>query len=150
VTSLTLVRRIEARPSIVFDAVTQADGMACWFGPDAGPVISAESDARVGGRFRIHFRMLDGSEHICGGEYLEVKAPKRVAMSWRWEGGVEDPGVSRVEIRLRPIPEGTELTLTHSLLHDEESSKSHEEGWTGSLGKLERQFAEKGERRDQA
>ena len=149
-TSLTLVRRIEARPSIVFDAVTQPEGMGSWFGPDAGPVVSAESDARVGGRFRVHFRMLDGSEHICGGEYLEIKAPERVAMSWHWEGGVEDPGVSRVEIRLRPIPEGTELTLTHSLLHDEDTCKSHREGWIGSLDKLERQFAAKGGRRDRA
>lgn len=139
-TSLTLVRRIGARPSIVFESVIQAEGMAFWFGPDAGPVISAESDARVGGRFRVHFRMLDGSEHICGGEYLEMKAPERVAMSWRWEGGVEDPGTSRVEIRLRAVPEGTELTLTHSLLRDEESCKSHQKGWTGSLDKLERHF----------
>jgi len=27
-------------------------------------------------------------------------------MSWRWTGGVEDPGESLVEIRLRAIVEG--------------------------------------------
>ena len=60
-TSLTLVRRIAARPSIVFDALTTPDGIACWWGPDDGPVLLAETDIRVGGRFRVRFRMLDGT-----------------------------------------------------------------------------------------
>jgi uncharacterized protein YndB with AHSA1/START domain len=138
-TSLKLVRRIAARPSIVFDALTTPEGIACWWGPDAGPVLLAETDVRVGGRFRVRFRMLDGSEHESSGEYLEVARPKRLAMSWRWAGG-EDPGESLVEIELRPIDVGTELTLTHSRLHDEETRSSHEAGWNGALDKLERHF----------
>jgi uncharacterized protein YndB with AHSA1/START domain len=141
-TSLTLVRRIKARPSIVFDAVTTAQGIAQWWGPDAGPVILAEADVRVGGRYRVRFRMLDGTEHESSGEYLELVRPDRVAMSWRWKGGQEDPGVSRLEIRLRAIPEGTELTLTHELLHDEQTRRSHEDGWAGALDKLLAHFAD--------
>jgi len=140
VTSLTLVRRIKARPSIVFDALTTPEGIALWWGPDDGPVLEAETDPRVGGRFRVRFRMLDGSEHESSGEYLEVARPERLRMSWRWRGGAEDPGESRIEIRLRAVAEGTELTLTHSRLHDEETRRSHERGWTGALAKLERHF----------
>jgi uncharacterized protein YndB with AHSA1/START domain len=84
--------------------------------------------------------MLDGSEHESSGEYLEVVRPERLSMSWRWKGGAEDPGESRLDIRLRPVAEGTELTMTHSRLHDEETGRSHEQGWTGSLAKLERHF----------
>jgi uncharacterized protein YndB with AHSA1/START domain len=138
-TSLTLVRRIRARPSIVFDALTTPEGIASWWGPDAGPVLLAETDPRVGGRFRVRFRMLDGSEHESSGKYLEVARPERLAMSWRWAGG-EDPGESRLDIALRAIAGGTELTLTHSRLHDEETRRSHEEGWSGALDKLERHF----------
>jgi uncharacterized protein YndB with AHSA1/START domain len=58
-------------------------------------------------------------------------------MSWRWLGGVEDPGESRVEIRLRAVAEGTEITFTHSRLHDDETARGHEQGWTGALLKLE-------------
>jgi uncharacterized protein YndB with AHSA1/START domain len=140
-TSLSLVRRIRARPAIVFDAVTTGEGIAHWWGPDAGPVLLSESDPRVGGRYRVRFRMLDGTEHESGGVFLEIVRPEHVLMSWRWQGGLEDPGESRVEIRLRPIPEGTELTLTHAQLHDEETCRSHEEGWTGSLDKLATYFA---------
>jgi len=141
VTSLTLVRRIKARPAIVFDAVTTAEGIAQWWGPDDGPVLVAESDVRVGGSYRVRFRKLDGTEHESSGTYLELLRPERVVMSWRWIGGMEDPGESRVEIALRAIPEGTELTFTHSRLHDEATRRGHEEGWAGALRKLETRFA---------
>jgi uncharacterized protein YndB with AHSA1/START domain len=139
-TSLSLVRRIRARPAIVFDAVTTAEGIAHWWGPDAGPVLLSESDPRVGGRYRVRFRMLDGSEHESSGEFLEIVRPEHIVMSWRWKGGQEDPGESRVEIRLRAIAEGTELTFSHARLHDEETRRSHEEGWAGSLHKLQAHF----------
>jgi uncharacterized protein YndB with AHSA1/START domain len=142
-TSLTLVRRIRARPAIVFDAVTTAEGITHWWGPDAGPVLISESDPRVGGRYRVRFRLLDGTEHESSGEFLEIVPPERVVMSWRWKDGQEDPGESRVEIRLRAVPDGTELTFTHAQLHDEESRRSHEGGWTGALDKLEAYFAGK-------
>jgi len=139
VTSLTLVRRIAARPSIVFDALTTPEGIKCWWGPDGGPVLAAETDARVGGRFRVRFRTLEGSEHESSGEYIEVRKPERLVMTWRWLGK-EDPGESRVEIVLRPIADGTEITFTHSGLADEESRRGHERGWSGALEKLVRRF----------
>jgi uncharacterized protein YndB with AHSA1/START domain len=143
-TSLTLVRRIKARPAIVFEALTTPEGIAGWWGPDAGPVLIAETDVRVGGRFRVRFRMLDGSEHESTGEYVEVVEAKRLAMSWQWTAG-GDPDeagrISRLEIDLRPIAIGTELTLTHSQLATEAARASHERGWAGSLDKLVRRFS---------
>jgi uncharacterized protein YndB with AHSA1/START domain len=140
-TSVTLVRRIKAPPQVVFDAVTTAEGIAHWWGPDAGPVLLSESDPRVGGRYRVRFRMLDSTEHESSGEFLEIMRPQRVVLSWRWKGGQEDPGESRIEITLRAVPGGTEVTLTHSRLHDEETRRGHAQGWTGSLDKLEAHFA---------
>lgn len=140
-TSLTLVRRVHARPSIVFEAMTTADGMSHWWGPDAMPVLQAQSDPRPGGSFRIRFLTQDGAEHESCGEYLEVTPHTHIVMSWRWTGGQEDPGESRVEITLRAIAEGTEITFTHALLHDEESARSHEGGWTGAFDKLETYLA---------
>ncbi len=137
-TSLTLVRRIAARPSIVFDALTTPEGISHWWGPDAGPVLFAIADVRIGGRFKVRFRMLDGTEHESSGEYLEVNPPVRLAMTWRWLGQEDDDGESRVEIDLRPVDGGTELTFTHAQLSTEESAKGHTEGWNGALDKLEK------------
>jgi uncharacterized protein YndB with AHSA1/START domain len=108
-------------------------------------VLFAEIDLRVGGRFRVRFRKLDCSEHESSGEYLEVVKPERLAMSWRWEDG-EDPDESLVEIDLRAIAEGTELTFTHSRLHDDDTRRSHEEGWKGALDKLQGYFSRTVER----
>ena len=141
-TSLTLVRRIKARPQLVFDAVTTAEGIVHWWGPDAGPVLVAETDPRVGGVFRVRFlQMLDSTEYESSGEFLEIVRPERVVMSWRWKGRAEDPGESRVEITLKAVREGTELTFAHSKLHDEQRRRIHEQGWTASLDKLQAHFA---------
>jgi len=140
-TSLTLVRRIRARPSIVFAALTTPEGIAQWWGPDAGPVVLAETDVRVGGRFRVRFRKLDGIEHESTGEYLEIVESKRLVMSWQWTSGGEpdEAGeVSRIEIELKHIDAGTEITLTHARLKTEVSRASHEGGWAGALDKLAR------------
>jgi uncharacterized protein YndB with AHSA1/START domain len=138
VTSLTIVRRIKARPSIVFDALTTPEGIAHWWSPDAGPVLVAESDPRQGGRFRVRFhRLEDNREYETYGEFLEIVRPERVVMSWRWRDGSVDPNESRVNIVLRAIAGGTEVTVTHLLLTDEESRSSHEAGWAGALDKLE-------------
>ena len=139
-TSLTLVRRIMARPEIVFDALTDPLAIARWWGPDAGPVLFAETQVQVGGRFRVRFRMLNGSEHEASGEYLEIARPRRIVMSWRWAAGGAPDEVgqeSRIEFDLRPIDDGTELTFTHALLKTEASRASHEVGWKGALDKLE-------------
>jgi hypothetical protein len=64
-------------------------------------------------------------------------------MTWQWTfgGEAEERGeVSRVEIDLRPIDVGTELTFTHAQLQTEASRISHEWGWSGALDKLERHF----------
>lgn len=152
-TSLTLVRRIAARPSIVFDALTTPEGIAGWWGPDDGPVLLAQTDLRVGGHCRVRFRMLDGTEHESDGEYLEVEPPERLVMTFRWTNGgepAENGAISRIEIALRPIDTGTELTFTHAQLQNEASRASHADGWSGSLDKLVRHFAQIVETDDEA
>jgi uncharacterized protein YndB with AHSA1/START domain len=142
--TLTLVRRMKARPSIVFEALTTPEGIAGWWGPDAGPVLFAETDVRVGGWFRVRFRMLDGSEHESAGKYLEVEKPKRLVMSWQWTAGGEPYEVgnlSRLVFELEPIDSGTKLTLTHTQLKTEASRISHEQGWAGAIDKLVQRFS---------
>jgi len=133
--SLTIVRRIKARPAIVFDLLLTPAGLKQWIGPDAGPVLIAESDARVGGRYRLRFKMLNGNEYESSGEYLEIDAPRRLVYTWSWADDPATPA-SRIEIDLQPIPEGTELTFAHSSLPDQKTADGHRKGWSVSLDKL--------------
>ena len=104
-TSLTIVKTIAARPEFVFDALIEPEGLKTWIGPDDGPVLVAEFDGRVGGRFRLRFRMLDGSEHEAAGEYLEVDRPHKLAMTWQWQNH-DDRTISRIDVSLPPLPAG--------------------------------------------
>jgi uncharacterized protein YndB with AHSA1/START domain len=140
VKSLTLVRQIRAQPATVFDLLSTAEGLTAWWGPDDLPVLSAEADVRVGGRFRVRFRRADGAEHECAGEFLEIEPPIRIVMSWRWaSGGVPEEGgrVSRLELHVRPHESGAELTLVHADLRNAASEASHRQGWGGALAKLQ-------------
>jgi uncharacterized protein YndB with AHSA1/START domain len=139
--SLTLVRKIAARPSIVFEAMTTAEGIASWWGPEDLPVVRAESDARVGGAYRVHFRTNDGRDHEAYGKYLEVVPPRRIVMSWSYAFGGEPDELgrtSRIEIEIAPIADGSEVTFTQVELASETSAKGHTWGWTGAFDKLVR------------
>lgn len=133
-TSLSLVRRMRADPAKVYAALTRPELMLRWWGPDAGPTLSAEADVRNGGRFSIVFQTTDGQTHNPTGVYLEVEPERRLAFTWEWPGAPEKE--SRVTIVLRPTTEGTELTLTHVRLPDLSARHSHERGWTGLFDKL--------------
>ena len=142
-TSVTLIRRIAARPAIVFEALATCEGMTSWWGPDDFPVLSAKADPREGGTFQVRFRTQDGLEPVVAGQFLEIVRPERIVMSWQWTSGGEpreQENVSRLEFHLRAIDAGTELTLIHAALHDELSARNHDRGWAKALDKLVRDF----------
>ena len=92
-TSLTRVRKIKAQPATVYEALTQPDLIARWWGPDAGPVLKAEADVRIGGAFRVRFRMLNGDEHESHGIYREVVPEARLVFTWQWVT-MDDPEIA--------------------------------------------------------
>jgi len=134
--SLTIVRRLKVPPAKVYAAWTRPELMARWWGPDGGPVLSAEADPRVGGRFRVVFQTLDGETHDCSGEYREVEPDRKLVFTWQWATMPERR--SLVTIVLRAIDEGTELHFTHAQFFDEAARDDHRTGWSGSFDKLER------------
>jgi len=140
--SLTLKRKLDARPPAVFAAWTDPTQVMRWFGPDAGTPLSAEIDARAGGRFHIAFRTEDGERHDVSGVYREVHPETKLVFTWAWKSTPERE--SLVTIDLKPDGDGTLLTLTHEQFFDETARDNHRSGWTGALDKLEHLFGEAG------
>jgi uncharacterized protein YndB with AHSA1/START domain len=132
--SVTIVRRIKATPARIWAAITRPEQMIRWWGPDAGPTLRVEADVRPGGRFSVVFRLLNGAEHNPTGIYREVIPEKKLAFTWDLPGNAEPQ--SLVTFLLAPFDGGTELTLIHAQLPDEDARRSHEEGWKGLLDKL--------------
>jgi uncharacterized protein YndB with AHSA1/START domain len=139
--SLTLKRRLNARPAKVYAAWTDAEKIARWWGP-AGTVagsVRAEMDVRVGGRFRVSFQTGDGEYHEVGGVYQEVVPDRRLVFSWAWHSTPERE--SLVAVTLQADDDGTLLTLHHEQFADQAARDGHERGWSGTLDKLEQYFA---------
>ncbi len=137
--SLTLKRRLNAAPAKVYAAWTQPAQLVKWFGPDSGPVLKAETDVRVGGRFHVNFRTEDGEDHNVSGVYQEVVPNEKLKFTWAWRTMPERE--SLVTILIKPDGDGAILTLIHEQFFDEAARDGHERGWTGCLDKLERLVA---------
>jgi uncharacterized protein YndB with AHSA1/START domain len=125
--AIEITQRIEASPDIVFAYLTDSHRFVKWMG------VGAELDARPGGRFRID---VDGV-HIASGEYQEIDPPRRLVMSWGWEGHpTVPPGSTTVEITLTPEHGTTVLRLRHLGLPDEGERRQHTEGWNVYASRL--------------
>ena len=133
--SLTIRRRLNAPAARVWSAWTDPRMLVQWFGPDGGPVVKAETDIRVGGRFNIVFHTEDGERHDVSGVYREVVAQEKLVFTWAWRSTPERE--SLVTIALKVDGDATVMTLTHEQFFDEAARDRHEYGWTGAVGKLE-------------
>lgn len=133
---LTLVREFAAPPEAVWRAWTDPEALKHWFGPDAGAVSLAQTDVRVGGRFHVVFRTLDGEQHDVSGAYREVVPNARLVFTWAWISTPER--ISQVTLTFKPTRAGTELTLLHEHFFDMAARDGHERGWTGTMEKLAR------------
>ncbi len=139
--SLTLTRRLRARPEKVYVAWTEPENLVQWFGPANVPPggTRAELDVRVGGRFRISFNTANGDHHEVGGVYRDVVPNERLVFSWAWHSTPERE--SLVTVSIKPDGGGTLLTFHHAQFVDETARDNHKRGWTEFLDNLERYVA---------
>jgi uncharacterized protein YndB with AHSA1/START domain len=138
--ALALTRRFDAPLERVFDAWLNADQIAKWIGPRGIRAETKELEPRVGGRYRIHMRGVDGnSGPIVGGVYREIVRPERIVFTWTWETG-HPQGIAGQEtlvtLTFRAVGGKTEMTIRHELFPSKESRDSHNQGWNASFDKL--------------
>jgi uncharacterized protein YndB with AHSA1/START domain len=131
--SLTLSRHINATPERVFDAWLKKS-WGEWVGPPGvnGEVIQLEP--KVGGRYRVVMHLPSGGTLTVGGVYKEISRPSRLVMSWKWEHEEQD---TLITLTFRAQGKGTEMTIHHEGFAATERRDSHNNGWTGTLEKLQ-------------
>jgi uncharacterized protein YndB with AHSA1/START domain len=128
---------LDAPPSEVWDAVTDAGLLCEWLAPEV------ELEPEEGGELVCRFE--DGEERR--GEVELVEEAERLAFSW-WR---EDSGPSRVEFIIDAIADGTQLTVIETARRRDDMSNSSRSradasarvahfgpsaGWAARLGAL--------------
>ncbi|MCV6586143.1 MAG: SRPBCC domain-containing protein [Marinibacterium sp.] len=142
-TTLTLTRHFNAPPDKVFAAITRSDHLLTWWGPESMSL--PEHDLRfdrLGPWYSVMMNS-DGDRYKVSGQVTHVDPPHSVGFTWAWHDEQDRRGVeSHVTMRLVPAQSGgTDFTLTHADLPDDDTAANHETGWTSSLRKLQALFA---------
>ena len=132
--NLAIKCELPAPPDRCFRAWTDPQALKHWFGPGADEVVLAETDPRVGGRYRLVMRTEGGEEREVSGEFLEVVANRKLVFTWAWSSAPERQ--SLVTVEFAPVGDATTLTLTQEEFADEAARDRHHHGWTVSLSKL--------------
>ena len=136
--SLTLTRRLRARPEKVYAAWTEPENLMQWFGPATVTpgTTRAELDVRVGGRYRISFNNAKGEHNEVGGVYREVVPNERLQFTWAWHSTPERE--SLVTVQIKPEAGGTLMIFNHAQFADETARDSHAKGWNEFFDVLEK------------
>ncbi|MFC9390084.1 SRPBCC family protein [Streptomyces venezuelae] len=129
--TVTLERRIAARPETVFGFLTDREKWLSWMGEDGSFAFEP------GGSYRT---TVTGG-NVAAGRFITVDPHRRVVFSWGWESAPATappvpPGSSTVEITLEPTAEGTLLRMIHSGLPTTEACEAHAESWQHYVDRL--------------
>lgn len=83
---ITMKRAVNAPRSLVFDAFTKPELVSKWKGPRVAEVTLIELDLRVGGKWRVNYRLPNGADMGFHGEFSEVVKPERLVRTFCFVG----------------------------------------------------------------
>jgi uncharacterized protein YndB with AHSA1/START domain len=132
---------IAAPPEAVFQALTDPEQLAAWWGDDGMyRTHNWQIDLRVGGLWSCDARNANGNVGKVHGRFLEVQPPTGLAYTWNpsWDTIPE----THVRFKLRPTASGTRVEILHDGFGSNVTSmEGHTQGWTRVLGWLDRYVA---------
>ncbi len=129
-----VARRYDAAPAKVFAAWTDATRAKAWLASGGDLVMNPVA----GGLFYIGMNRPAG-KYPHYGRYLSVERNRKLEFTWVSEHTKGKESV--VTITFEPAGSGTQLTVAHEGLPDEEMVKAHVGGWTEFMGTLEQAAA---------
>jgi uncharacterized protein YndB with AHSA1/START domain len=142
---LVITRIFDAPRHLVFQAWTEPDRAARWWGPQGFITTYCDMDVRQGGAFRVCVRSPAGVEHWKQGIYREVVAPERLVFTFAWEDADAEgkPGhQTQVTVTFAAHGDKTELTLRQAVFETVATRDEHQRGWTSTLQRLAEYLAE--------
>jgi uncharacterized protein YndB with AHSA1/START domain len=111
---IVLTRDFDAPRALVFDAFTQPEHLARWWGLRDSTLSVCDVDLRVGGAWRFVTRGSDGHENAFKGEYREIVRPAKLVYTFIYDmpGYRDDGGLVTDDFEDR----GVRTTLVETML----------------------------------
>lgn len=137
---LRIDRHFAADPEAVFAFVTRQENLLKWWGPEGMSVETDGLDFTAKGPWGSTMVNPEGGRYKVTGEVIAIDPPQSVELTWAWHDENDARG-HESKVRFEVASDGaggTNFSLIHSGLADEESVTNHNMGWTSSLKKLER------------
>jgi uncharacterized protein YndB with AHSA1/START domain len=122
---------------VVFEAFTDPNELARWWGPQGFNIPSLEFDPRPGESYRIEMQPPQGEAFYLAGEFRVVEPPTGLAYTFRWEDPDPDDVETVVNLSFRDAGAQTEVVLDQGTFKTDDRLELHRGGWTDSLDKLE-------------
>ena len=139
---VVITRVIEAPRRLVFNAWTQPQHIARWWGPRGFTTIHCDMDIRKGGLYRFGMRSPQGTEHWKRGLFRELIKPERIVFTFAWENADGSLGHELLTtVVFEEHGEKTKLTLRQSGFVSIEVRDSHMQGWTSTLERFDEYLA---------
>jgi len=136
--TVTLKRTFNAPIKLVWEAWTQPEHIALWWGPKGMDTKVVEHDFRVGGKWKYTMKMPDGNDFISEGVYSEIVELEKIFSSANFK-----PMTEGVEIQALFEEFGDKTNFIFNVVHPtEEYCKQQEKmgimnGWGSVFDRLE-------------
>jgi uncharacterized protein YndB with AHSA1/START domain len=121
----TIKRNFPFAREIVWEAWTDPEAFATWFGTDKLKMKNVKLDVKVGGTWSGTMELSDGTERQWTGEYETLDKPNKLVMSIT-DTGVLEGNLELYTLTLDAQGQHTQMTLTQSggNLSDEEYQRA--------------------------
>ena len=136
--TLTIERTFKAPISLVWQAWTQAEHIAQWWGPPGMETQVIDHDFRVGGRWKYTMQMPNGMDFISEGVYTEIIELQKIVSTANFK-----PMTEGVELQMLFEDQGANTKFTFHVVHSSAEYCKQQEamgfynGWGSTFTRLD-------------
>lgn len=141
--TITIERTFNAPLSLVWEAWTEPQHIANWWGPKGMNTRVLQHDFKPGGHWKFVMTMPDGKDFITEGTYLEIFDHNKIVTMADFK-----PMTEGVELHILFEANGDKTNFTFHVVHETEEYCQQQEkmgfynGWGSTFDRLEAHLAE--------
>jgi len=136
--TVTIERTFNAPLALVWEAWTNPEHIANWWGPKGMQTRVLEHEFKVGSKWKYAMAMPDGNDFISEGQYTEIIPMQKIVTSADFK-----PMTEGVELQILLEEDGENTKFTFKVIHPTEEYKIQQEkmgiynGWGSAFDRLE-------------